>query len=62
MKIISLLFAATCIVAGSVERKPADEKTSSASAAEVRGVVSALGVMTGPFDSRRQGGFVIFVR
>ena len=62
MKIISLLFAATCIVAGSVERQPVDERTSSPAAVDARGVTSALGAMSGMFDSQRRGGLVILGR
>lgn len=62
MKIISLLFVATCIVAGSTERKPVCEQISVSNSLDARGVSSAYGVMHEMFNAQRTGRFIINIR
>ena len=62
MKIVSLLFAATCIVAGSTERRPVCEQVSVSESIDARGVSFSCGVMHESFDAQREGGLFIFFR
>ena len=60
MQILMSLLICTCIVSGSIERNPADCKTSTAAdAVDMRGVSSVSATLSGLFNSNRRGMFVV---
>lgn len=60
MQILMSLLLCSCIVSGSVERSPADCKTSTAAdAVDMRGVSSVSATLPGPFNSIRHGLFLL---
>ena len=60
MQILMSLLLCSCIVSGSIERNPADCKTSTAAEAfDMRGVSSVSATLPGPFNSIRHGLFLL---
>ena len=60
MQILMSLLLCSCIVSGSIERNPADCKTSTAAeAVDMRGVSSVSATLPGPFNSIRHGLFLL---
>jgi hypothetical protein len=60
MQILMSLLICTCIVSGSIERNPADCKTSTAAdAVDMRGVSSVSATLSGLFNSNRRGMSVV---
>lgn len=60
MQILTTLLLGTCIVSGSIERLPADSRTSTtAQAIDMRGVSSVSATLPGPFNSIRHGLFLV---
>lgn len=60
MQILMSLLLCSCIVSGSIERNPADCKTSTAAeAVDMRGVSSVSATLSGPFNSIRHGLFLL---
>lgn len=56
MQILTTLLLGTCIVSGSIERLPADSRTSTtAQAIDMRGVSSVSATLQGCFNTIRHG-------